>query len=285
VSQEPSPNQSGGVPRGLVWAAVLFGIAAVIGAMAMFMLVAQYFMFGPVGGGTQVAVGEPSAPPAVEQPATPAGPEAPAAPGTATHTPFPSPHSGPAPGGDGSSEAGVARVVEDWSGYADAAAMAAAFEENVGWAPGTDIVLTPLGAADSPGGPAGVAMAYDIKAEAPNDYVGVERDLMPAQDWRDYDRLVVWVRTNDRSDRQLVLQFHEWSGEVWRHRLPLKDVPANGRVEIPLTADQWEWADWSDRQNKAMDLGEVTHLGLFIGHNGPGSGVVELGSLGLEQDS
>lgn len=166
-------------------------------------------------------------------------------------------------------------VLEDWSRYADSEAVKAAFISSDGWGAGNDMMVAPnAGQLD---------VAYTIKADAPNDYVGMERDLSPVQDWRDYGKLTTTVQSSDASGRELVLQFTEGSGEAWRHRLKLTDLPADGRVSIPLTADQWEWADWSEPQNKVMDLDAVTNFGLFIGHVGTGDGELVLGPLVLQR--
>jgi len=206
---------------------------------------------------------DPSYPAPGAEPLAPAGP-------TARQSATP----GPSPTPDGR----ASLVVEDWTAYRDRGELEDAFGTNVGWAANT-IGFEILVAAESPHGPAGVAVAYDIAAEAPNDYVGFERDLEAVQDWTGYSALVVWVQPDEVSDRQLVVQWHERSGEVWRHRTRLSDVPADGRVAIPLAPAAWEWADWSDYRNGALDLDIVSHIGIFVGHTGPGAGTLRLGTL------
>lgn len=264
MSEQPPTSSSSGTPPGLVAAALLFGVAAVIGAVAMMIFVlAPIVGVNRAPGEVAIPAESPALPAPAGQPADAVAP-APALPGGGQSvTPAPS------------SPVTDAQVVDDWSRYADTAAVRAAYNVNDGWAPGNDMLVAPSGGQ--------LAVAYTIKAEAPNDYVGMERALNPGQDWREYDQLTTTVRSEDKSDRELVLQFVEWSGEAWRHRLKLSEVPADGRISIPLTTDHWEWADWSERQNKEMDLNEVTQVGLFIGHSGPGDGKLVLGPLVLER--
>jgi hypothetical protein len=282
MSQEGDPSPSPEFPRGAIWAALLIGIAAIIGAVALliFVLSSTGLIGGPKTLGDTSAVPTPATVPTSDaqsaMPATAAG-------GAGGLTPAAVPTAGAASRVPvGSPSPGTRLVVEDWSGYADDEALRAAFDVNTGWADNS-LSLSLMPAVASPHGPAGIAAGYSIEAVAPNDYVGMERDLVPAQDWRGYDRLAAWVATTDRSPRQLVLQFHEGSGEVWRHRAKLADVPADGPLLIPLTPDQWEWAEWSERQNQVPDLNEITRLGIFIGHDGPGACEVRLGTIEVQQ--
>jgi hypothetical protein len=256
------------MPAGMVWAAVLLGVAAVIGAVAMLLWVVRTTQ-APA---TATLTGQPTA-----IAAAPAGDGASASP-VAAATGSPVGEAGAVP----ATTAAPGLIVEDWSGYADDEALRAAFTTNSAWTT-NGITLTLLPGPASPMGPAGAAVAYTIQAPVPNDYVGFERDLVPPQDWRGYSRLATWVQTTDRSPRQLVLQFQEASGEVWRHRLPLESVPLDGAVSVPLTAAEWEWADWSVAGNQQLDLDQVNHFGVFIGHTGPGAGEVRLGTLAVQQ--
>jgi len=262
VNENDQPPKGSGIPTGIVWAAVLLGVAALIGSVAMLVWV--------VNTTRPAAVTDPSGD-VVMVPAEPTGAGAAATIGL-------SPTAGLGP----MRTAVPGLVVEDWSSYADDAALQSAFTTNKGWA-NNEIKLTRLPAGASPLGPAGVAVAYEIQAAAPNDYVGFERDLAVPQDWSGYKELALAVQTTDRSDRQLVIQFQEPSGEVWRHRLKLRDVPLDGLVTVPLDPSAWEWADWSTPGNKQLDLGQINHVGVFIGHTGPGAGEVRLGTVALRR--
>lgn len=279
MSQHSSPSSSTQIPKGIVWAAVLLGVAAVLSASAVLLWVVR--LPGAVSVGSQDSVLTTPVPgDTADNPNLPSGTGI--APSGALGTAGPDAPAVPGPGMEGAAPISEALVVQDWAGFADDDALQAALLINEGWA-NNDIVLALLPETASPHGPAGVAVGYQIAAEPPNDYVGFEWDIVPPQDWRGYGELVTWVRSTDASERQLVLQFHEWSGEVWRHRVLLKELPSDGEVRIPITADQWEWADWSERQNKELDLHEVTRMGIFVGHIGPGAGEMRLGSIQLRQ--
>ncbi len=175
-------------------------------------------------------------------------------------------------------------VVEDWQRFSDSEALSEAISVNEGWADNRVVVSL-----DTQQQPA-VDMLFQITAAAPNDYVGFEWDLDGTQDWRGFDNLAVRLATTDVTSRQLVVQFHERSGEVWRHRMALADVvdlpeegPLGTIVRIPLAPSAWEWADWSESRNLEMDLAEVTGLGLFVGHTGPGVGAVVFGAISVER--
>lgn len=173
--------------------------------------------------------------------------------------------------------AGAALVIEDWSGYADDDALVDAYSFNTA-VPDNDLELQ-ISSDGAPGVSTGVTAVYSITAPAPNDYVGFDRALGTAEDWSPYTHLAVQVEPGDRSASQLVVQWHEASGEVWRHRTQFADIPADGKLLIPLTADAWEWADWSDERNQALDLDAVVYFGVYMGHNGPGAGSVKLGTI------
>ena len=168
-------------------------------------------------------------------------------------------------------------MIEDWSGYADDDALVDAYSFNTA-VPDNDLELQ-IRSDGAPGVSTGVTAVYSITAPAPNDYVGFDRALGTAEDWSPYTHLAVQVEPGDRTKSQLVVQWHEASGEVWRHRTQFADIPADGKLLIPLTADAWEWADWSDERNQALDLDAVVQFGVYMGHNGPGAGSVKLGTI------
>lgn len=171
------------------------------------------------------------------------------------------------------------KVIEDWSGYPDADALESAFDRNLGWVDNR-LALAALPAAQSPDGGPGARLAYGILKPAPNDYVGIERALWPAQDWSGYERIDLAVSAEGSMTEQLVLQWREGSGEVWRQRVPIKGLPASG-LSLALDGAGWEWADWSTKENGRPDLRTVDQWGLFVGHGGPGEGALRLGRLWL----
>lgn len=171
------------------------------------------------------------------------------------------------------------KVIENWSGYPDADALNAAFDRNLGWVDNR-LTLAALPAAQSPDGGPGARLAYGILKPAPNDYVGIERALWPAQDWSGYERIDLAVSAEGSMTEKLVLQWREGSGEVWRQRVPIKGLPASG-LSLALDGAGWEWADWSTKENGRPDLGTVDQWSLFVGHGGPGEGALRLGRLWL----
>lgn len=177
------------------------------------------------------------------------------------------------------SNAAAVKVIEDWSGYPDADALDAAFDRNLGWVDNR-LTLAALPAAQSPDGGPGARLAYGILKPAPNDYVGIERTLWPAQDWSGYERIDLAVSAEGSMTEQLVLQWREGSGEVWRQRVSIKGLPASG-LSLALDGAGWEWADWSTKENGRPDLGTVDQWSLFVGHGGPGEGALRLGRLWL----
>lgn len=177
------------------------------------------------------------------------------------------------------SGADAVKVIEDWSGYPDADALDAAFDRNLGWVD-NQLTLAALPAAQSPDGGPGARLAYDILKPAPNDYVGIERTLWPAQDWSGYKWIDLAVSAEGSMTEQLVLQWREGSGEVWRQRVSIKGLPTSV-LSLALDGAGWEWADWSTKENGHPDLGAVDQWSLFVGHGGAGEGALRLGRLRL----
>ena len=285
---------------------LLFGLAAVIAAVALLIFSLAYAgLFGltpkaiaptvSLDGTAMVVTGPPPAAQPSKSADTPPPPTdsaptsaLPATSGTASDSagyPGAGTSSETSAGGAASGaalSAGDTGIVEDWQAYTDDRALQKAFDTNTA-VPTNTLALSHLVASASPHGPAGVSISYTIVAGAPDDYAGFDRDLKPVQDWTGRRQLVAWVQSPERSARQLVLQWYEASGEVWRHRTRLADVPADGRLVIPFAPAAWEWADWSTHENGKLDLGKVVHFGVFIGHAGPGAGTVRLGTIEVER--
>lgn len=239
----------------------------------------------PAGAGAPAATGTPlggrAAPGrAVATAGTRAAPTrgTPTAPAPAFTPDTPAPPGGGAPAAARPSRTTATLVVEDWTPYDGDADLAGAYSVNLGWADNTlDLAL--LGADEGPGGLEGMVASYGITAPAPNDYVGFERDLDAMSDWSSYTHLVLRATAEPRGPGRLVVQWYEATGEVWTHAVPLADLPADGVLMIPLTADAWTWAEWSDKRNQKMDPQMATRYGVFIGHAGPAAGTVTFGPL------
>jgi hypothetical protein len=109
--------------------------------------------------------------------------------------------------------------------------------------------------------------------------VGLERSFA-AQDWRGYGALRLWVKS-DRSGMDLVIQFRETSGEVWRYRTNLSTFTTRD-FRLPLTESTFQRADWSTYQNGRLDLNAIEYYGFFLGEGGTNAGTIFIDDIRLE---
>jgi hypothetical protein len=178
--------------------------------------------------------------------------------------------------------AGVAQVdiVEDWEDYATVDQVEDTISRNLGI--GDNLMDLTLERSDGQTLPPGqvLAVAYDITSSAPDDFVGFNRDLGAAADWSGGTALAIWIDGSQAPDVDVVLQFRETSGEVWRSQQPL---PSMGQpLVLPLDTDTFQRTDWSASVNDQIDLGAIDQYGLYVGHTGPGrSGAAKFGPIVL----
>lgn len=174
-------------------------------------------------------------------------------------------------------------IVDDFSAYPDEDAVADELDVSSG-GEGNRIELSLLDEATSPGGPAGLRVDWTIVAPEPDDHVGAERYMDEAQDWSGARRLAVMADPSERSDRHFVVQFREQgSKEVWRHQGLLSDIPADGRpYSIPLDEEHFARTDWSGLDDEAMQIDAVDYYGIYVGHTGPGEGVLRIGTIWVD---
>jgi serine/threonine protein kinase len=168
--------------------------------------------------------------------------------------------------------------LDNFEGYGSDASLRSAYGINAAW--GTNVGQLSL--ASPPNvctGNRGAAFYYEIRNPAPDDYAGFERSF-PAQNWQPFSVLHVWVKS-DRSPRDLLVQFREVSGEVWRYRTNLSAF-ASRDLRLPLNESTFQHADWSPYQNGRMDLGAIEYYGFYVGNGGQGSGTVYIDDLSLE---
>jgi hypothetical protein len=169
-----------------------------------------------------------------------------------------------------------ALTIDDFEGYGDDEALRAVYSVNdVGGANAGQVSLAyppHVGRGDQ-----GLAFDYEIKQPSPSDYAGFERSF-PAQDWRGYDTLCVWVKS-DGSPRHLGIQFGEASGEVWRYKIDLSTFTAEG-FQLPLDESTFQWADWSAWEDGEIDLDAVGYYGFYVG-GGLGAGTVYVDDIEL----
>lgn len=198
----------------------------------------------------------------------------------ASPTPTPTPVQTPSP------PPPAPRSLDDFEGYAGDAALQAAYPLNCAWgANGGSLSLA--SAPNVGGGSHAVAFSYDIRAGDPNNYCGFER-RMDGQDWRRYSVLRFWARS-DGSARQLVVQFGESSGEVWKFRTLLSGF---GTKEFSLALNQRTFSELAvypelgdpnavKYRNGRMDLQAVTYFAFFVGHGSLGPGQIYIDSVEL----
>lgn len=175
----------------------------------------------------------------------------------------------------------VVATVEDWLAFGDAAAVEATIERNLGAGTANTMTLTLLDLTGSPGGQGGLGIDYEIGEDAPDDFVGFNRTLDEIQDWRGATHLALWVEPGSATTPDLVFQFRETSGEVWRYTGPLGGLRSDVPLMLPLAADTFTRADWSTEANGEIDLDAIDQYGIYIGHVGPGiTGTLNIGVIG-----
>jgi len=169
----------------------------------------------------------------------------------------------------------LALVIEDFESYGSDEALRAVYSINDawGWSVGQLNLASPP---DVGSGNQGAAFHYEIKSPAPADYAGFER-AFPAQDWRGHSTFRIWVKS-DGSSMNLVIQFRESSGEVWRYLTNLSTFGVKD-LRLPLNKATFHWADWSTQENGRIDLGAIDHYGIYVGHDGLGSGTIYLDDI------
>lgn len=182
-------------------------------------------------------------------------------------------------------------VVEDWSAFGGADAVEDAISRNLGQGENTmDLSLSAAAGSALPPGDM-LSLAYDIGAAAPDDFVGFNRDLQGPADWSGAAAIAMWLDGAAAPDVDLVFQFRERSGEVWRHEGSIAapagamPAPAGGLPQVAvlkLDKGTFERTDWSTAENDEIDLRAIDQYGVYVGHRGAGkAGVVGLGPIVL----
>lgn len=175
-------------------------------------------------------------------------------------------------------------AVEYWAPFGYVDEVEAAITRNLGV--GDNAMTLTLGTADvsAPLQGPGLLITYDIPEAPPHDFVGFNRDLDSVSDWSGASAVALWVGHAEPASVNLVFQFRERSGEVWRHEGPMPAVDSGAPLMLPLDMATFEWANWSTEENGTMDLGAIDQYGVYVGHTGPGrAGVVHLGPIALVQ--
>lgn len=171
-------------------------------------------------------------------------------------------------------------IVESWDTFSDVEAVEAAIARNLGVGENT-MELALAGAPATAGGlGAALELTYDIGAAAPHDFVGFNRSFDLPADWSGASAVAMWVDETADAGVNVVFQFRERSGEVWRYEGPMPTASDGAPLRLPLDLETFAWANWSTEENGAIDLDAVDQYGVYVGHAGPGrSGVVTLGPI------
>ena len=198
---------------------------------------------------------------------------------TATRTPKPTATRTPKPTATPTAPApSSGHVLDDFEGYGSDAALRSAYAVNDAW--GQNVAdLWLASPPDVHSGNRSAAFTFEIRNSPPDDYAGLERSF-PAQDWRSYDTLCLWVKGN-RLGWDLVIQFRETSGEVWRYRISLSSFTAQD-LRLGLNDRTFQRADWSTYDNGRLDLHAIEYYGFFLGEGGLGSGTIYIDDIRLE---
>ena len=175
-----------------------------------------------------------------------------------------------------------ATLVEDWAAYATADEVEGAIGRNLGMgANAMTLTLQTSGLAPDLEAST-VDIAYAIGAAAPHDFVGFDRRLEAPADWTGARAVALWIDAAGAPGADLVFQFREGSGEVWRYQGSMPEASAGEPVLLALDAERFSWATWSRESNGAIDLEAIDQYGVYVGHAGPGlDGVLLLGPIAV----
>lgn len=174
-------------------------------------------------------------------------------------------------------------MIESFELYGDDGALQAAYSIN---APENDASVSLAVAPNVYHGSQALAFTYDIHTVveaaggALTDYAGLIRDFT-AQDWRGFNYLKLWVRS-DGSNKDLVIQFHESSGEVWKYTTNLSGWQDRD-LQLAFATNVFHLADWSPTVNGQIDLGSIVGFSIYVGHAGTGQGTIYLDAIRLSE--
>jgi hypothetical protein len=166
-------------------------------------------------------------------------------------------------------------VVEDAESYGSDATLNATYQINDAWG-ANEGSLSIAGPPHVGGGTRAIAFWFNIRSSAPDDYSGFERHLPAPQDWSGHPHLCLWVE-NDGSLEEMVIQFGEKSGEVWKHMAAL----STGVQELclPLSSSTFHIAEWSPSENAQIDLGAINYYGIYVHRAQPGLGTIYIDEI------
>jgi hypothetical protein len=171
-------------------------------------------------------------------------------------------------------------ILDDFESYS-ADSLQQTYTINNAWSK-NDLSADVTTLADAPERGQVLRLAYNIKAMAPDHYVGFERALPVAQDWSSFGVVQFWAR-NGPIPIDLIFQWREGparGSEVWKTNLTFQ--PGETRfAEIPLTSQFFRRAEWSPAGNGQMNLDQVSYYAFFVEQGQTGSGTLYLDSIKL----
>jgi hypothetical protein len=161
-------------------------------------------------------------------------------------------------------------TVDNAEGYDSDATLNATYQINNAWG-ANEAGLSLAGLPHIGGGTQAIAFRFNIPNPASADYCGFERHLPTPQDWSGYSHLCLWVE-NDGSIHEMVVQFGEKSGEVWKCTAAL---PIGAQeLCLPLSGNVFHITEWSASENDQIDLGAINYYGIYVHRSHPGSGII-----------
>jgi len=126
----------------------------------------------------------------------------------------------------------------------------------------------------------GLAFNYVIHKSTSDNYCGFDRRLLSHQNWQGFSRLCLWVES-DGSSHDLVVQFAETNGEVWKTTRPLTNI-GKEVICIPLSRSYFFLAAHSPTINDQIDLTSIDQYGIYVHGAQRGAGVIYLDYIHLE---
>jgi mannan endo-1,4-beta-mannosidase len=187
------------------------------------------------------------------------------------------------PTADATAGPSVERMIENFESYGDNAALGAAYSIN---APENDASVSLAVAPNIYRGSQALAFTYHIHTIVPaggytvTDYGGLIREF-PAQDWRGFNYLRLWVRS-DGSNKDLAVQFHEASGEVWKYTTNLSGFHDRD-FQLPLDTSVFHLPEWSPSVNGQINLGSIVGFSIYVGHGEMGQGTIYVDAIRLSE--
>jgi hypothetical protein len=168
-------------------------------------------------------------------------------------------------------------ILDSFESYEDDEALQAVYTINAAWGK-NEAWVTLASPPEIANGSRGLAFHYEIRHDPPDDYAGTDR-YFPSQDWRGYNYLHLWVRS-DASGRDFVVQFREDSMEVWKYTTNLSKFDTRD-FKIPLSKGYFQWADWSVWDNGVIDLGSINGIAFYAGNGDTGKGTIYIDAISL----